>query len=557
MGENMFEEGGITRRRLLQGIAIGGGAVLVVNGCRMGTRGSADQSPVAETSLGKVRGVLVNGVSVFAGIPYGASTAGAVRFMPPAKAASWAGIRDATMPGTLSPQGVVPAAAGLSAAPDPNSFFFQFSAYKQGKEGPNRFEQVKSKQGEDCLVLNVASNGLKGKRPVLVYIHGGGYIVGDGGLALGADKWVQEQDIVVVGINHRLGLFGYTYLGGISDKYADSGNVGQMDLIMALEWVRDNIANFGGDPGNVTVFGESGGGAKINTLMATPKATGLFQKAIVESGSMLSVGTKEQATARAKALLASLGLKESQVDELQTVPIEKLQTAKFPAGTPEAQPCVDGRLIPQQTWTPEAPKSSAGIPMIIGNTKDESTSFNLSDEALFKLDEAGLRERVVKAGVAKADAEKLLALYKKDYPTENPTDTYFRMDTDRRSRRNTINEADRKLAAGPGNVYVYSFNWDTPLVGGKMRAFHTAEQALVVRRVKYPESEELSKQVSAAWAAFARTGDPTNSAMPKWEPYTTANRETMIFDVGKTRMEKNPSKDELEILAKYKVTGIA
>ncbi len=131
------------------------------------------------------------------------------------------------------------------------------------------------------------------------------------------------------------------------------------------------------------------------------------------------------------------------------------------------------------------------------------------------------------------------------------------MDTDRRARRNTINQADRKLAAGPGNVFVYSFNWDTPLVGGKMRAFHTAEQPLVVRRVKYPESEELSRQVSAAWAAFARTGDPGNSAMPRWEPFTTANRETMIFDVGKTRMEKNPSKDELEILAKYKVTGVA
>jgi para-nitrobenzyl esterase len=557
MGGSTLRDGGITRRSLLQGMAIGGGIVLMANGCRMGTRGSADQSPVAETNLGKVRGVLVNGVSIFAGIPYGASTAGAGRFMPPARPAGWAGIRDATTPGTLSPQGVVPASAGLNTAPDPNSFFSQFSAYKQGKEGPDRFEQAKSTQGEDCLVLNVATGALKGKRPVLVYIHGGGYIVGDGGLALGADKWIQEQEIVVVGINHRLGLFGYTYLGEISDKYADSGNAGQLDLILALEWVRDNIANFGGDPGNVTVFGESGGGAKINTLMAMPKATGLFQKAIVESGSMLSVATKEQATARAKALLAGLGLKEAQVDELQTMPIEKLQAVTFPREIVAAGPVVDGRLIPQQTWTPEAPKTSAGIPMIIGNTKDETTSFNLSNESLFTLDEAGLRERVVKAGIAKADADKLLSLYRRDYPSDNPTDTYFRMDTDRRARRNTINEADRKLAAGPGNVYVYSFNWDTPLVGGKMRAFHTAEQPLVVRRVKYPQSEELSKQLSAAWAAFARTGDPGNSAMPKWEPYSTANRETMIFDVGKTRMEKNPSKDELEILAKYKVTGAA
>ncbi len=218
MGASIFEDGGITRRRLLQGMAIGGGMILVANGCRTATRGSADQSPVAETNLGNVRGVLVNGVSIFAGIPYGADTAGAWRFMPPAKAASWAGIRDATTPGTLSPQGVVPAAAGLRPNAGPDSFFAQFAAYKQGKDGPNRFEQAQSKQGEDCLVLNVATGGLKGKRPVLVYIHGGGYIVGDGMLALGADKWVQEQDIVVVGINHRLGFLGYTYLGEISEQ---------------------------------------------------------------------------------------------------------------------------------------------------------------------------------------------------------------------------------------------------------------------------------------------------------------------------------------------------
>ena len=406
--------------------------------------------------------------------------------------------------------------------------------------GANSFELANTRMGEDCLVLNVATGSLKGKRPVMVFIHGGGFASGDGILALSADKWIQEEEIVVVGVNHRLNTFGYTYLGGISEKYADSGNVGQLDLVAALEWVRDNIENFGGDPGNVTISGQSGGGAKISTLLAMPRATGLFHKAIVESGSMLSVATPEEAMAHARALLAALGLKEDQVDELQKIPAKKLMAVKLPTtGRPPnasamgARPVVDGRNILQQTWTPNAPKTASGVSMIIGNCKDESTTFGLGDQALFSLDDAGLREREIKAGIPEAEVDKLLALYRKDYPADSPSDLYFRISSDRGARRNVINQADRKLAGGAGSVYVYNFAWNTPVLDGKLRAFHTAELPLVYRRVAYPQSEKLSRQLGGAWAAFARTGDPNHGGMPNWAPYSPSDRPTMVFDVEK------------------------
>ena len=216
--------------------------------------------------------------------------------------------------------------------------------------------------------------------PVMVYIHGGGFTNGSGVLTAFSDRFVREQNVVLVGVNHRLGALGYTYLGAISEKYADSGNVGQLDLIAALEWVRDNIVNFGGDPENVTIFGESGGGAKISTLLAMPAAKGLFKRAIIESGSMLRVSDKESAAKLGKNLLDNCGLSEAQVDELQKLPLEKLMAASpahGPGGIMRVGPVLDGRSIPQQTWDPTAPDVSADVAMIIGNCQDEATLFSV------------------------------------------------------------------------------------------------------------------------------------------------------------------------------------
>jgi para-nitrobenzyl esterase len=423
--------------------------------------------------------------------------------------------------------------------------------------GPNIFERANEKQSEDCLVLNVATASLRGKRPVMVYIHGGGFAIGNGIWVLGASKLVQEEEVVIVGLNHRLNVFGYTYLGGFSEKYADSGNVGQMDLIAALEWVRANIASFGGDPHNVTIFGESGGGAKISTLLAMPRATGLFHRAIIESGSLLRVSTQDEATKRASELLKTLGLSERQVDELQKIPAEKLLAANLPSGPlPSirglgAQPVVDGRSIPQQTWTPVAPKTAAGVSMIIGNCKDESTMFLGWDQSLFTLDEPGLREREVKAGIPELEVDKLLALYHRDYPKDSPSDLYFRISADRTARANVMAQADRKLAGGGGNVYVYNFAWNTPVLDGRLRAFHASELPLAFRKVAYPESEELSRQIAGAWASFARNGDPGHKGLPNWPAYSTTDRPTMVFDAGNTQLINNPAKEELAILQKY------
>jgi para-nitrobenzyl esterase len=279
---------------------------------------AAGTSLSAETATGKVRGFSVNGVAIFKGIPYGGPTEGSSRFLPPSKPAKWSGERDCTTNGPRCVQGP----ANLFRDPVIGEYF--------GGGRPDRIELSTQTDNENCLNLNVLTPSLRGKRPVMVYIHGGGFAQGSDVLTVFGDRHVRERDVVLVGINHRINVFGYTYLGGLSDKYA-VGNPGQLDLIASLEWVRDNISNFGGDPANVTIFGESGGGGKISALMAMPAAKGLFHKAIIESGSQLSVGSADTANAKVKALLGKLGL--SKPEELQNVPAAELFKA---AAGPEA-----------------------------------------------------------------------------------------------------------------------------------------------------------------------------------------------------------------------------
>jgi para-nitrobenzyl esterase len=492
----------------------------------------AESSPVAETACGRVRGASVRGVQIFRGIPYGGPTEGAGRFMPPSKPARWAGIRDATVTGPRCVQG----AGNIFLNPTIGEYF--------GGGRSDRVELSKQVDSENCLVLNVLTPGLRGKRPVMVYIHGGGLTSGSSLLTLYGDGLPREQDVVLVGVNHRLNVFGYTYLGGLSQKYAP-GNVGQLDLIAALEWVRDNIAQFGGDPAKVMIFGESGGGAKVSALMAMPAAKGLFHRASVQSGSQLRVGTPEAATEAARKLLARLGLNENQVDELQKIPADKLFATTVGESGLSGGMLVDGHSIPEQTWDPKAPEASATVPMLIGNDKDESTFFSLQDEALFALDDAALRARLLKAGLAERDLDSLAALYRRDHPTDSPTDLYFRISTDRGARRNATLQAERKAEQGKANVFMWYCQWNTPLGQGnmKIKSFHTSDLPLTMRLVKFPESEQLSRQLSGAWAAFARTGNPGRKGLA-WPAYTLAQRATMIFDGPKSEVANDPDKDE-------------
>ncbi|HEY3443693.1 MAG TPA: carboxylesterase family protein [Paludibaculum sp.] len=495
--------------------------------------GLARAEPItAETSCGKVRGASVRGAAVFRGIPYGGPTAGTARFLPPSKPEKWSGERDATGNGPRCVQG----AGNIFTSPLIGEYFSGGRA--------DRIELATQTDSENCLVLNVSTPGLRGKRPVMVYIHGGGYTGGSGILTLFGDRHVREQDVVLVGINHRLNVFGYTYLGGLSEKYA-TGNPGQLDLIAALEWVRDNIANFGGDPGNVTIFGESGGGAKICTLMAMPGAKGLFHKACVQSGTAFRAAEREAATKSARALLDKLGL--ARPEELQKIPTADLFKAGVGGGIMGAGPVVDGRSLPHHPWDPQAPAMSAHVPMIIGNCKDESTLFALGNASLYQLDDAGLRAGLLKAGVPDTKADPLLALYRRDHPKESPSDLYFRISTDRGARWNATRQAELQLAQGRANVFVYYFQWNTPLADGKLRAFHTADLPLTMRLVRYLETEKLSELLSGAWASFARSSDPSQKTLA-WPAYTTAQRATMVFDVPESKAVHDPDGAEREML---------
>ncbi len=512
----------MNRRTLLQSPLYAGGAAMVSRSFAAGTA-----APVAQTGYGKVRGVERDGVSIFKGIPYGGPTEGAGRFLPPQKPRKWAGVLDVTQTGPRCIQN------------PGNLFDTPIGDYFCGgrKEELGLSHQTDS---ENCLVLNVLTPGLKGKRPTLVYIHGGGFTSGSGIIALAADGFPREEDVVLVSVNHRLGVFGFTYLGGFSEKFADSGNASLLDLVAALEWVRDNISSFGGDPGNVTIFGESGGGGKISALMAMPAAKGLFSKAIIESGSNLRAGDKEQAATRAKGMLAKLNISGNHLEELQKVPAATLFHAGGGGG-----PIVDGRSIPSQTWDPGAPEISASVPLIVGTCKDEA-AWNIGehDAATFTLSEADMRSRLERSlRVPTADIEELITIYRKQWPDATASDVFFDISSDRSTRMNAIKQAERKAQLGKAPAFMYYFTYITPMDGGKYRAFHTAELPLVLRLVRYPNADKVSKQLAGAWASFARHGNPDHAGMPSWPAYAMDQRATMVFAEENSHTENDPLRE--------------
>lgn len=470
---------------------------------------AAGGDSTAETRYGKVRGASSNGVTVFRGIPYGRV---AERWMAPAAPEKWAGERDCTVTGPRCIQG----AGNIFLSPTIGEYF---------RGSKDRAELAAQPDSEQCLVLNVLTPGVRGKRPVMVYIHGGGFTGGSSHITVFADRFPKEQDVVLVGVNHRLNVFGYLFLGDLDPAYG-TGNAGQLDLIAALQWVRDNIANFGGDPANVTIFGESGGAAKISTLLAMPAAKGLFHKAILESGSVLRVGPREQQARAAKIVADRVG----GLNKLRTLPAADLFKASLPRNGEVIKyiPVVDGQSVPSQVWEPAAPPSAAGVPMLIGVCKDERTLFSLKEEELFRLTEAELRARM------KNDA--LVDAYRRAHPKESPTDIWFRYGTDREARWNSVKQAELQLAQNPA-VYMYSFDWNTPLVDGKIKAFHTAELPLALRLVRFPESESMSKQIATAWASFARSGNP------KWPRYDLKSRATMVFDAPVGKVVNDPGRE--------------
>src|SRR5580692_8604311 len=342
---------------------------------------ASDEATVVETSAGKIRGFKRNGIYIFKGVPYGASTSGANRFMPPASPEPWSGIRNSLQYGRVCPS--------------------QDSAYfdTDGKNLANTDEDAfvlhrgaaATVQGEDCLRLNLWTPEINGshKRPVMVYMHGGGYSGGSGHdlLSYDGESLARNHDVVVVTHNHRLNVYGYLNLAGIGgEEFAASANVGMLDIVAVLEWVRDNISTFGGDPGSVTIFGQSGGGGKVIALMAMPAAKGLFHRAIVQSGPFLKALSPDYSGRVAELTMGELGLSKSQVRELQRIPVDRLSGAaveamkKMPRPQPSLRetfgerdwgPTVDGSVLPHHPFDPGAPTISANVPLLTGTNLHE------------------------------------------------------------------------------------------------------------------------------------------------------------------------------------------
>lgn len=486
--------------------------------------------PVAVTSAGRVRGVRENGISVFRGVRYGVDTA-LTRFAKPKRPDAWTGIVPATEYGASAPQ--------------------------RGNAGA---------QSEDCLFLNVWTPGVEdgGNRPVMVYIHGGAYNSGSGSDPLydGA-RLAAAGDVVAITINHRLNAFGYLYLEPVlPGRFPDSGNAGQWDIVLALEWVRENAAAFGGDPARVMVFGQSGGGAKIATLMAAPAADRLFHSAATMSGQQVTASGPLNAARRTRAFLAALKLKPEQAGQMATMPaariIEALST-RDPLD--EAQglyfgPVLDGRLLNRHPFWPDAPVQSAHVPMILGNTLDETrTLIGRREPEMFDLGWDALPAALARHMRTDIDPALVIATYRAAYPEYTPGEVFFAATTAGRSWRGQVEEADARARQGaPTWVYRFDLPWTEDR--GRWRAPHTVDIGYAFgnldRGGAMPGVAEATRRVSdqlmKAFISLARTGTPQHAGMPRWPQYRIPARETMIFDA-ETRVERDPRGAERTLFA--------
>jgi para-nitrobenzyl esterase len=486
-----------------------------------------------ETQSGKVRGKRIGGVSKFLGIPYGGDTS-THRFQPASAPMSWAGVRDCFTFGPQAPQTsfmAVPPAAMSEAARAVMSIFTA-----AGGSAP---------QSEDCLVLDVYTPdpSPRHKRPVMVWLHGGGFASGAGGVEVYDGGAICDRgDVVVVTINHRLNALGYLYLGALHDDFADSGNVGQLDIVLALKWVRDNIAAFGGDSSNVTIFGESGGGAKVGTLLAQPPAKGLFHRGIIESGPTVKMIEIADAAEVAERTLAALGVAKSDVHKLQSMDcmaiIKAALAVHLPAGKRTLAPVVDGRSLPTHPFDPKATEVSSGVPVIIGTNKDEATLFMAFDPSFGKLTAEDARKRFdAQLGEKSAEA---FEMYRKALPQDPPTYWVSSMTTDMGTWMNSIRLAERKAAQRAAPVFMYRLDWESPVANGTLRSPHGLDVGLVFDHANSadsqamlgtgPEPGKLAALMSQAWVNFARTGDPSQKGLA-WPRYDGQARKTMIFDL--------------------------
>ena len=479
-------------------------------------------NPIATTKAGKVRGFVEDGVNVFKGVRYGADTA-TTRFAAPKAPAPWSDVRDALDYGNSTPQAEGGDGGGL------------FKSWRPNPPLP---------MSEDCLFLNVWTPALRDgkKRPVMVWLHGGGFATGSGSShAYDGVRLANRGDVVVVSINHRLNIFGHLYLGEFGERFADSGNAGVLDMILALEWVRDNIAEFGGDPGNVLIFGESGGGCKVSILMGMDAAKGLFHRGIVQSGPLIQVTPAETAGAAAAKVVEQLGLTAQTIDQILTLPTKDIAHAVRASGATGAGsgPVLDGRSIKRHPFHPDAAPQGASVPMMIGvNRTEHSLLVGAGRPELFNVTWDTIADALAPT-VPGYDAQAIVDGYREIHPDFTAPNLYFTITSDRAFLRTSVVQADRKADQGGAPVYFYLLDWNTPVDGGKWLCPHALDIGFAFDNVAKsesmsghgPDQQKLADIMSESWLAFARTGDPNNAHVPHWPAFDSTRRATMIFDL--------------------------
>jgi len=491
--------------------------------------GAATGDPVAQTVAGPVRGIRDQGVAVFKGIRYGADT-GPRRFLPPQPPAPW---RDPV------------------------------AATDYGPSAPQR-DKSEIRQSEDCLFLNLWTPGLRdgGKRPVMVYLHGGAHASGSGSSPLyDGSNLCRRGDVVVVTVNHRLNAFGYCYLSEIDRARYPVGNAGTLDLVLALRWVRDNIAEFGGDPGRVMIFGQSGGGGKVDTLMTMPGARGLFHRAATMSGSQVTASGPLAATRKARAWLEALKLDPAHLDRLQALPTEAL-VAALDTADPDAAgekivwgPVLDHVSLLRHPFFPDATPSGAAIPMVIGSTHDETRYFLRNNPRAWTVTWDELPAMLAREMREDIGPEFVMRRYREIYPEYSPSQILFAASTAARSWRGHLIKAEMRAAQGR-NTWVYQLDFPSPAEGGRYGAMHTLDIPLVFGTIAARESMTgtapaavaVSDRMSRAFIALARDGDPNGGPSPVWPPFDLNRRATMVFDAT-TRVVDDPRRGERELFS--------